>query len=86
MNQVHCHSARPLQLPAILPPIQGPRTPQTLRRILVNKLLNTPHTPIRRITKKKGKTESTREYRLRIQTSYDARLGREQIMDRKGLS
>jgi len=73
-------------LPPILPPIQGPRTPRTPRRILINELLGTPHTPIRRTTKKKGKTESTRDDRLRVQTYHDAGLGCEQIIDRTGLS
>jgi hypothetical protein len=80
---------KPLQLPPILPPIlspiQGPRTPRTLRRIPINELLGTPHTPVRRITKK-GKTESTRDDRLRVQTYHDAGLGCGQIMDKTGLS
>src|SRR5271165_2149858 len=58
----------PLQLPPVLPPIQGPKTPRTLRRILIKEHLGTPHTPIRRTAKKKGKSETTRDNRLRVQT------------------
>jgi len=80
------HKPLPLQLPPILPPIQGPRTPRTPRRISINELLGTPHTPIRRTTRKKGKTESTRDDRLRVQTYYDAGLDYKQIVDRTSLS
>lgn len=52
------------QLPPILPPIQGPRTPQTPRRIPIITLLGTPRTPVRHTTKKKGKKEATRDQRL----------------------
>lgn len=46
---------KPLQLPPILPPIQGPKTPRTPRRIPIRYLLGTPHTPIQRTAKRRAK-------------------------------
>ena len=76
----------PLQLPPILPSIQGPQTPRTPRRICIEELLGTPHTPIRRTTKKKGRKESTRDDRLRVHTYHDAGLDYKHIIDKTGLS
>ena len=74
---------KPQRLPPILPAIQGLRTLQTLRRISIKQLLSTPKSPIQCITKK-GKTESTRDDRLRAQTYHDAGLDYKQIMAKTG--
>jgi hypothetical protein len=73
----------PLKLLPIVPSIDVPRTPRTPRRHLtIDELLSSPRTPIRRTTKKKGKSECTQDDRLRIQTYHESGLTTKQILEK----